>query len=61
MVMLDQCVVLLDFFPLIKLRRGVLNYITKSRRNGLSLGDQLYHVREETGSCVIQGFSKSSC
>jgi hypothetical protein len=38
----------MDFFPLVKLRRGVLNYITKHRRNGLSLGDQLYDVREET-------------
>jgi len=52
-VMLDQGVVLLDFLPLVKLRRGVLNYITKCRRNGLNLGDQLYHVREETESYVI--------
>jgi hypothetical protein len=58
--MLDQRVVLLDFIPLVKLRRGVFNYITKRRRNGLSLGDQLYHVREEIGSCVTQAFSKSS-
>jgi hypothetical protein len=52
--MLDQRVVLLDFLPLVKLKRGVLNYITKHRRNGLSPCDQLYHVREEIGSCVIQ-------
>jgi hypothetical protein len=58
--MFNQCVVLLDFLPLVKLIRGVLNYITKCRRNGLSLGDQLYHVHEETESCVIQAFSKSS-
>ncbi len=54
--MVDQRVVLLDFLLLVKLRRGVLNYITKCRRNGLSLGDQSYHVCEETGSCVIQAF-----
>jgi hypothetical protein len=59
--MFDQRVMLLDFLPLVKLRRGVLNYITKHRRNGLSLGDQLYHVHEKTGSCVIQAFSKSNC
>jgi hypothetical protein len=58
--MLDQHVVLLDFLPLVMLRRGVLNYITKRRRNGLSLGDQSHHVREETGSCLSQAFSKSS-
>ncbi len=51
---------LLDFLPLVKLKKGVRNYITKHRRNGLNLGDQLYHVCEETGSCVIQAFSKSS-
>jgi len=51
---------LLDFFPLVKLRRGVLNYITKRRKNGLNLGDQLYHVHEKTRSRVIQAFSKSS-
>jgi hypothetical protein len=28
---------LLDFLPLVKLKRGVFNYITKRRRNGLSL------------------------
>jgi len=59
--MLDQRVVILDSLPLVKLKRGVFNYITKHRRNGLSLGDQLYHVREETGFCVTQAFSKSSC
>jgi hypothetical protein len=59
--MLDQSVVLLDFTPLVKLRKGVLNYITKRMINGLSLGDQLYHVREETRFCVIQVFSKSGC
>jgi len=58
--MFDQCVVLLDFLPLVNLKRGVLNYITKRRKNGLSLGDQSYHVREETRSCVTQAFSKSS-
>jgi len=58
--MFDQRVVFLDFFPLVKLRKGFFNYITKRRRNGLSLGDQSYHVREETRSCVIQAFSKSS-
>jgi len=58
--MFVQHVVQLDFLPLVKLRRGVLNYITKCRKNGLSLGDQLYHVREEIGSCVIEAFSKSS-
>jgi hypothetical protein len=51
--MFDQHVVFLDVLPLVKLKRGVFNYITKCRRNGLSLGDQLYHVREETKSCVI--------
>jgi hypothetical protein len=54
--MLDQHVVLLDFLPLIKLRKGVLNYITKHKKNGLSQGDQLYHVREKTGSYVTQAF-----
>ncbi len=34
--------------------KGVLNYITKRRRNGLNLGDQSYHVREEIGSCVTK-------
>jgi hypothetical protein len=58
--MFDQRVVLLDFLPLVKLKRGVLNYITKRRKNGLNLGDQLYHVREETESCVTQAFFKSS-
>jgi len=58
--MFDQPVVLLDFLPLVKLRRGVLNYTTKRRKNGLSPGDQLYHVREETESCVTQAFSKFS-
>jgi len=47
-VMLDQRVVLLDFLPLVKLR------------NGLSLGDQSYHVCEETENCVTQAFSKSN-
>ncbi len=51
---------LLDFPPLVKLRKGVLNYITKRRRKGLSQGDQLYHVYEETRFCVIQALSKSS-
>jgi hypothetical protein len=32
--MLDWRVVLLNFIPLIKLRMGVFNYITKRRRNG---------------------------
>jgi hypothetical protein len=58
--MLNQSVVLLDFLPLVKLRRVVLNYIIKRKRNGLSLSDQLYHVREESGSCVTQAFSKFS-
>jgi hypothetical protein len=58
--MFDQRVVILDFLPLVKLKRGVFNYITKRRKNGLSPGDQSYHVREEIGSCVIQAFSKSS-
>jgi hypothetical protein len=58
--MFDQHVVLLDLLPLVKLKKGVLNYITKRRRNGLSLGDQSYHVREEIKSCVIQAFSKSN-
>jgi len=58
--MLDQCVVLLDFLHLIKQRKGVFNYITKRKRNGLSLGEQSYHVREEIESYVIQAFSKSS-
>jgi hypothetical protein len=53
-VMFDQRVVLLNFFLLVKLRRGVLNYITKCRRNGLSPSDQSYHVHEETESCVTQ-------
>ncbi len=57
--MLDQRVVLLDFLPLVKLKRGVLNYITKHRKNGLSLGDHSYHVHEEIRSCVIQTFSTS--
>jgi hypothetical protein len=38
-VMLDQLVMLLDFFPIVKLKRGVLNYITKQRKNGLSPND----------------------
>jgi hypothetical protein len=46
--------VLLDFLPLVKLRKSVLNYITKRRKNGLSPGDHLYHVHEETGSFVTQ-------
>jgi hypothetical protein len=50
--MLDQRVVLLDFLLLVKLKKGVLNYIIKRKRNGLNLSDQLYLVREETGSCV---------
>jgi hypothetical protein len=50
--MFDQRVVLMDFLLLVKLRRGVFNYIIKCKRNGLSLGDQLYHVCEEIGSCV---------
>jgi hypothetical protein len=58
--MLDECVMLLDFLPLVKLRRGVLNYITKCKRTGLSLGDQLYHVYEDTESCVIEAFLKSN-
>ncbi len=58
--MFDQHVVFLDFLLLIKLRRGVLNYITKRKKNGLSPSDQSYHVHEETGSYVIQTFSKSS-
>ncbi len=52
--MLDQRVVFLDFLPLVKLRRSVFNYMTKLRKNGLSPGDQLYHVREETESYVTQ-------
>jgi hypothetical protein len=40
--------------------KGVLNCIIKRKGNGLSPGDQSYHVREETGSCVTQAFSKSS-
>jgi len=59
--MFDECVVLLDFLLLVKLKKGVLNYITKHRKNELNPSDQSYHVREETGSCVIQTFSKSSC
>jgi hypothetical protein len=55
--MFDQHAVLLDF----QLRRGALNYMTKQRKNGLNPGDQLYHAREEIGSCVTQAFSKSSC
>jgi hypothetical protein len=47
--MFDRRVVIMDFLPLVKLRKNVLNYITKHRRNELSLGDQSYHVREETG------------
>jgi len=58
--MLDQRVVLPDFLPLVKLRRGVFNYITKRRRNELSPSDQSYHVCEKSGSCVTQAFSKSS-
>ncbi len=58
--MFDQRVVFLDFLPIVKLRKGVLNYITKSRRNVLSPGDQSYHVHEETKFYVIQAFSKSS-
>jgi hypothetical protein len=45
-VMFDQRVMLLDFLLLVKLRRGVFNYITKPRKNGLTLGDQSYHVRD---------------
>jgi hypothetical protein len=60
MVMFDQRVLFLDFLPLVKLRKGVINYITKRRRNGLNQSDQSYHVREKTESCVTQAFSKSS-
>ncbi len=56
--MLDQRVVFLDCLPLVKLKRGVLNYITKRKKNGLNPNDQLYHVREETESYVTQAFSK---
>jgi hypothetical protein len=56
--MFDQRVMFLDFLPMVNLRRGVFNYITKRRKNGLSLGDQSYHVHEETGSCVTQASSK---
>ncbi len=35
--MFDQRLVLLDFLPLVKLKRDVLNYISKCKRNGLSL------------------------
>jgi hypothetical protein len=58
--MLDPRVMLLDFLPLVKLKKGVLNYITKRMRNGLNLGDQSYHVCEKTESCVTQAFSKPS-
>jgi hypothetical protein len=58
--MLDQRVVLLDFLPLVKLKRSVFNYITTRKKNGLSLGDQSYHVHEKIESYVIQAFSKSS-
>jgi hypothetical protein len=58
--MLDQRVMLLDFFPLVKLKKGVFNYITKRMRNGLSPGDQSYNVHEEIGFCVTQAFSKSN-
>jgi len=58
--MLDQPVVLMDFLPLVKLKKGVFNYITKRRKNGLSTSDQSYHVREATGSFVTQVFSKSN-
>jgi len=51
---------LLEFLLLVKLRKGVLNYITKRKKNRLNASDQLYHVCEETASCVIQAFSKSS-
>jgi hypothetical protein len=34
--MFDYRVVFLNFLPLVKLRRGVLNYITKRKKNGLS-------------------------
>ncbi len=60
-MMFDQRVVLLNFFLLVKLKMGVINYITKCNRNGLNLGDLSYHVHEETGSYVTQAFSKSSC
>jgi len=58
--MFDQQVVLVDFLPLVKLKKGVLNYITKRRRNRLSPSDQLYHVHEEIRSCVTQALSKSN-
>ncbi len=45
--MFDQRVMFLDFLPLVKLRRGVFNYITKRMRNGLSSNDQSYHVHEK--------------
>ncbi len=53
-------IMLLDFLLLVKLSRSVVNYITKRRRNGLSLGDQSYHIREKTESYVTQTFSKSN-
>jgi len=58
--MLDQRVVLLDFLPLVKLKKVVLNYIIEHKRNGLNPSDQLYHVRDEFRSCVTQTFSKSN-
>ncbi len=59
--MLDQHVMFMDFLPLVKLSKGVFNYITKYRRNGLNPCDQLYHVHEEIGSYVTQAFSKYGC
>ncbi len=58
--MFVQHVMFLDFLPLVKLKRGVLNYITKHKINALNPGDQLYHVHEETESYVTQAFSKSN-
>jgi hypothetical protein len=54
--MLDQRVVLLDFLPLVKLKKGVFNYITKRRRNGLSPSGRSYHVCDETDLVSLKLF-----
>jgi hypothetical protein len=41
-------------------KKGCSQLYNQCRINGLSPGDQLYHVREKIGSCVIQAFSKFS-
>ena len=51
-VMLDQAEVLLQFLPLVMLRRCIINDITNIRGQILSPCDYLHHILEETGSSI---------